>query len=180
MTVPMEVWTPLIVVHALAASYSVLLGLVQLIRRKGDRAHRLLGRVWVGTMVFTCVSSFGILSAGSFSPLHGLAAWTLFTVVFGVIMARRGRIKTHAFFMVASYLGLLGALVGVVAFPARRVPQLAMHQPLVFGIWLLIVATSVACVVFGIIAGGRRETDSAQDLVQHHRAATSGAERKES
>lgn len=175
----MEDWTPLIVVHVLAASYSVLFGLVQLIRRKGDRAHRLLGRIWVGAMVFTCVSSFGILSAGAFSPLHALAAWTLFTVVFSLIMARRGHIKTHAFFMVASYLGLLGALVGVVAFPARRVPQLAMHQPLVFGIWLLIVAASVACVVFGIIAGGRKKIVSTPDFAQHHRAATSGAERKE-
>lgn len=70
--------------------------------------------------------------------------------------------------------------LGVVAFPARRVPQLDMHQPLVFGIWLLIVAASVACVIFGIIAGGRRKTVSTPDFAQHHRAATSGAERKES
>lgn len=161
----METWTPPIVVHALAASYSALFGAVQLIRRKGDPAHRLLGRIWVATMVITCVSSFGIRSTGSFGPLHLLAAWTLGTVVLGPIMARRGHVKAHAFFMVASCLGLLGALVGVIALPARLLPQLAMHHPVLFGTWLLIVVASVACVVSGVIVAlspARRRVDQAQ------------------
>lgn len=175
-----DIWTPLIIVHALAASYSVLLGLVQLVRRKGDRPHRLLGRIWVGAMVFTCVSSFGILSAGSFSPLHALAAWTLFTVVFGLVMAQRGRIRIHACFMAASYLGLLGALVGVIALPSRRVPQLAIHQPVLFGVWLLIVAASVACVVFGTVTAGKREKLSPEGPPQQqHRHAPNVSTRKE-
>ena len=145
-------WSALIVIHAVCASYALLFGLVQLLRRKGDRPHRILGWVWVGTMAVALVTSFGILTiSGSFGILHGLSLFTSGTIAVGVIQARRRRIRSHRAFMIGSYLGLLGAFVGVLAVPARRIPQLAIHEPWLLGVFVLIVAASTAMTVLGVL-----------------------------
>ena len=42
--------SPVIQIHALFAFLALLLGAVQLFRKKGDTVHRALGRTWVGLM----------------------------------------------------------------------------------------------------------------------------------
>ncbi|WFR85411.1 DUF2306 domain-containing protein [Arthrobacter sp. Y-9] len=119
-------WTPLIILHVVCAGYGVVFGIIQLGRRKGDRPHRILGWIWVIAMALAIASSFGILTmTGTFGVLHGLSLFTACTVALGVIQARRGRMSSHRAFMAGSFLGLIGALVGVLAVPTRRVPQLA-------------------------------------------------------
>jgi uncharacterized membrane protein len=140
-------WSALIAMHALFASYALIFGAVQLLRRKGGRAHRLLGRTWVGAMLVALGTSFG---SGGFGILHGLSVFTIATITVGVVQARRGRIASHRSFMIGSYLGLLGAFVGVVAVPQRRIPQLALTQTPLFLLWLSIVAASAAAVVVGL------------------------------
>ncbi|WP_432988165.1 DUF2306 domain-containing protein [Dactylosporangium sp. CA-233914] len=118
--------------HAAAATISLLLGAYNLLRRaRGDRAHRLAGRVWVAAMYCTILSSFAIraLNPGHFSWIHGLSVFTFVTLSIGLWAAVTGRVRTHRRFMTGSYLGLLGAFAGAVVVPQRDIPQWIVHRP---------------------------------------------------
>ncbi|WP_285725703.1 DUF2306 domain-containing protein [Psychromicrobium xiongbiense] len=148
----MPLWTPLIILHAVAATVALMIGAVQLFRRKGDRPHRTLGRIWVIFMAIALLTSFGILTiTGGFGILHGLSVFTACTITIGVIQARRAKIPSHRAFMIGSYFGLLGALIGVVAVPTRRIPTLAVHEPLLLVLFLAILALATAATVIGIV-----------------------------
>src|SRR5699024_12088802 len=106
----METIPPVIVVHALAAGYVLLLGPLQILRRRRDLAHRLLGITWVAAMLAVCVSSFWIRPDG-FSWLHGLSTWTLVCMEVAIGAVRAGHVALHRGFMIGSYLGQLAAIV---------------------------------------------------------------------
>jgi hypothetical protein len=100
-------------------------------------------------MYWTVLSSFFIteLDPGHFSWIHGLSAFTFCTLTIGTWAAMRHRVRLHRQFMVGSYFGLVGAFVGAVAVPQRDVPQLVVHQPLVFGVALVAVVVAAVTVV---------------------------------
>src|SRR3954466_1225298 len=128
-----ESWTPLIGLHAAGATLAVVLGgYLVLRRRKGDLLHRRVGRIWLADMYWVAFSSFGIqrLSPGHFSWIHGLSAWTIFSLTMALWAAMRGRIESHRGWVVGSYFGLIGAGIAAMAFPTRLVPQTAIHHPL--------------------------------------------------
>lgn len=119
-------WNTLIVIHAVAASFAMVFGAVNIARRRrGDRPHRTIGWIWLGCMYFTAFSSFWIqqLRPGNFSWIHGLSAFTIVTLSLGLWNARRGNIRAHAGNMIGTYIGLWGAFIGVAAVPSRLVPQ---------------------------------------------------------
>lgn len=146
----MEPWTVLLVSHVAAASVCLPLGLYQLLRRpRGDRRHRQVGRAWAALMLWTAFSSFAIreIRDGSFSVLHALSVVTIVSVALGVSSARRGRIQAHRGQMTGAWLGLVGAFLGAVAVPDRRLPQLVVHDlPTALGALALIVAAAVGVV----------------------------------
>ena len=140
-------WNALIVVHALAASFALVFGAVNIVRRrKGDPPHRAIGRLWLGCMYFTATSSFWIqqLRPGSFSWIHGLSAFTIVTLSLGLWNARRGRVRAHAGNMIGTYLGLWGAFAGVVVVPSRLVPQAFQAS------WWAMGALTLAIVAVGL------------------------------
>lgn len=139
----METFTPIIVVHALAALFVLLLGPFQILRRRRDRAHRILGASWVAAMVVVCLSSFGIHD-GRFSWLHGLALWTLTCMVLAIAGIRRRNVPVHRGFMVGSYLGTLAAFAFAALIPARLIPRLLTSEPLVALTTVLAVGAAVA------------------------------------
>lgn len=97
--------------HVCSALLAALLTPFLFLRRKGDRTHKLLGRIWWGAMAITALSSFaitGIRLVGPFSPIHLLSLLTLFSLVQGVRYARAGKITGHK----QSMLGAMGGLVG--------------------------------------------------------------------
>ena len=94
----MDAFTPVITLHAVAALTAVLLGPVQILRRRRDRAHRVIGAVWVSAIVVTSVSSFWIAPDG-FSWLHGLAIWTLVCMIAAIVGIRRGSVPVHRGFI---------------------------------------------------------------------------------
>lgn len=154
--------------HAAGATVALLLGACNLLRRtRGDRAHRLAGRVWVAAMYWTILSSFAIrsLNPGHFSWIHGLSAFTFVTLTVGLWAALTGRVRTHRRFMTGSYLGLLGAFAGAVAVPARHIPQWIVHRP----VPLALGALGCALVAAAVILAGRRQRSPRTS------AATSGA-----
>jgi uncharacterized membrane protein len=98
------------ILHAIFASVAILMGGLQFARRKGDRRHRLSGRVYVAAMVLTALTSFFLTGmTGGFSFLHALSLVTLGTLVYTFLSLRRGEIVAHLYSMTYLYGGLLTA-----------------------------------------------------------------------
>lgn len=151
----MDAFTPVIILHAVAALVVLLLGPFQILRRRRDRAHRMLGAFWAVAMVATCVSSFWIMDRG-FSWLHGLSIWTLVCLVAAIVGIRSGNVEVHRGFMIGSYLGTLIAFAFATLVPARLIPQLLRGEPLIA---LLGVAAAVTVLVVTVLRAqptGRR------------------------
>ena len=116
-------------VHAIMAIIAVILGGIQLSMKKGGTIHKLLGRIWVGIMMFVAISSFFIHEIklwGAYSPIHLLSLWTIFILGVGVYYARVGNIKRHKQVMIATYFFAL-ILTGFFTLMPGRV----MHQILI-------------------------------------------------
>jgi len=124
-------WDVLTATHASAASVGLALGGYQLRRVKGDRVHVLLGWVWVVAMGFVTTSSFAIreLRHGQLSLLHVLSVVTLVSLLIGVVAIRLGNVVRHRGAMRGSWFGLIGAFIGAVAVPERRIPTFAVSDP---------------------------------------------------
>lgn len=146
----MNAWTWLLAAHAFTASTALPLGAYQLLRRvKGDRRHRLVGWTWVVAMTFVATSSFAIrdLRHGRLSLLHVLSVVTLVSLVAGIIQIRRGNIAGHRAAMRGSWLGLVGAFIGAVAVPSRRIPTFVVTDPGGVAVALLAVMATAATVI---------------------------------
>jgi uncharacterized membrane protein len=117
---------PLIALHALLAAMALVIGLAVLLRQKGTRSHKFLGRLWVAAMVGVAVCSFWIFEirrgAGP-SWIHILSVWTLVSLALAVWFIRRGNVRAHKAFMVGTFLGLAGAGLGAMA-PGRALSRL--------------------------------------------------------
>lgn len=136
-------WTLLIITHAVAASFSLIFGAWQLLRQKGTRSHKIIGRVWVACMYAVIATSFGIHTLnGGFTWLHGLSLLTFFTVSMGIYTIIKGNVKSHKAFMTGSYFGIVGAFIGVIAVPSRRIPQLFITDISTGLQWAAIIATA--------------------------------------
>ena len=100
-------WTVLISVHAVAASYALIFGAVNLLRRtKGGKVHRVIGRIWAAAMYVVVLTSFGIRTIdGGFNWLHGLSLLTFCTLSLGLWAAWQRRIRAHRSFLTGSYFG---------------------------------------------------------------------------
>lgn len=151
----MEHWNLLIALHALGATFAVCTGVIVLWRpRKGGRAHRRLGAVWMASMYWTALSSFGIreLHPGRFSWIHLLSLWTLVSLSVALWAAVTGRSRLHRRWVVGSYAGLLGAGIAAMSFPQRLAPQLLLHHPVTF---MAAVAVAAIAAVIAARAAGR-------------------------
>lgn len=165
-------WDPLILLHAISATYALVLGAFQIIRRRrGDRPHRIIGWSWVAAMAFVIASSFWIRTiTGGFGWLHALSLFTAGTVTLGIVAARRHNVKAHRSFMIGSYLGLLGALFGVLAVPERRIPETAIHYPGLFAVFVAAVVGTAAAGAWGVVRlAGRPAVRSRQEAAARRR-----------
>lgn len=123
-----------IILHLATVVPALLLGPVVLLRRKGDAAHKLLGRVWVCLMLVTAITSAFIRTPGAgiagtgFSFIHVFTVWTLINVPMAVAAARRGQIARHRGMMTGLYAGLV--IAGAFTFlPGRLLGTLAFGAP---------------------------------------------------
>ena len=95
--------------HLVTAVLAASLGVANLALTKGTLRHRVFGWTWIAVMLFLTLSSLGIreLRDGDFSWLHGLTLWTMFCMLVAIVSIRRGRVRTHAAFMIGTMSGLL-------------------------------------------------------------------------
>ena len=115
--------------HAIMAMIAIILGGIQLSMKKGGPIHKLLGRIWVGLMMFVAISSFFIHEIklwGAYSPIHLLSLWTIFILGVGIYYARVGNTKCHKQVMIATYFFAL-ILTGFFTLMPGRI----MHQILI-------------------------------------------------
>lgn len=156
----MEHWNVLLVSHVVAALFVLAIGPVQILRRRRDRVHRTMGYLWVAAMYYVCFSSFGIVSDGHFSWLHGLSAFTIVTVTLGLISAVRHNIPAHRGNMVGSYLGIAVAFGFAVGVPGRSIPLLLLADPGTAFFVAALVLLSVGVAYASLIRGDRKITVS--------------------
>ena len=97
--------------HLIAAVLVLGLGSANLALAKGNFRHRVFGWTWMGAMLGVTVSSFWIreLNEGSFSWLHGLSVWTLFCMAAAIFSIRKGRVRSHASWMIGTMIGTVVA-----------------------------------------------------------------------
>jgi len=100
-------------------------------------------------MGFVTTSSFAIreLRHGQLSLLHVLSVVTLASLIIGVVAIRRGNVRRHRGAMRGSWFGLIGAFIGAVAVPQRRIPTFAVTDT--GGATL--VALTILALTFGLI-----------------------------
>ncbi len=163
----------LIATHASAASVGLLLGGYQLMRVKGDRVHRVIGWIWVAAMLFVSTSSFAIreLRHGQLSLLHVLSVVTLVSLIIGVVAVRRGNVHRHRGAMRGSWFGLIGAFLGAVAVPQRRIPTFAVSDP----VGAFAASAAIVALTLGLIWLARRfdpHPASPSDLDTNRRRTT--------
>jgi uncharacterized membrane protein len=164
---------PLVIqVHAFCAMLALVLGAVQLFRRKGDRVHRALGASWVGLMAIVSLSSFLIWTIRLwwlFSPIHLISIFTLAMMVRGVMFARAGKIENHGrvmqylYFLALVVTGLLTLLPGRIMYHVVFGQDGPMAQKLlVFG------AVLAAAAVLSLGATLWRKTAAGKAFVETH------------
>jgi uncharacterized membrane protein len=99
-----------LVLHLASVIPAIPLGAYVLWRRKGDRLHRMLGRVWALLMLTAALSSFGLKGlTGGFSWIHILSIVIVVMIPRGIIQVMRQDIASHRRTMTLTYLGLVGA-----------------------------------------------------------------------
>ncbi len=114
--IPTNVW-----VHIATIGVALVLTPVMLLRRRGDRLHRMLGYIWVAAMALTAAISFDIrqIMGGSFSPIHALSLWTIIQVPLIVWRARQHDIVRHRSAVRGMVVGAL-LIAGFFTFPFGR------------------------------------------------------------
>lgn len=136
--------SPVLILHIVAALFALAVGPFNLVRRKRDRTHRMLGRTWVTAMVVTALTSFGIQQPfWALSGLHALSAWTIISLALGVVAIRRGNVRAHRGNMVGSYLGLWAAFLFAALVPTRTLSQVTAAAPLTVATTVLVILLAV-------------------------------------
>jgi uncharacterized membrane protein len=164
---------PLVIqVHAYCAMLALMLGALQLFRKKGDPVHRALGASWVALMAIVSLSSFLIWTIRLwwlFSPIHLISIFTLAMLVRGVMFARAGKIASHAktmqylYFLALVVTGLLTLLPGRIMYHVVFGQDGPMEQKLlVFG------AVLAAAAVLSVAATVWRKTPAGKAFVEAH------------
>ena len=121
-------------IHTIAATVALVIGLFIFFRPKATFLHRTLGYFYSFAMSIMLVTSFMVYQlTGSFNLLHIFAVISTATLMMGLYLAvtrPRGWLPRHYFWMCSSYLGLCGALVAEVGFRlfARYLMQLFHTQ----------------------------------------------------
>jgi uncharacterized membrane protein len=80
-----------LLIHLATVLPALPLGAYLLLRRKGDRLHRWLGRTWAALMVTTAISTFWLTGPnGQLSFIHIFSLVTFISIPRAVLAIRRG------------------------------------------------------------------------------------------
>ena len=118
-------FSPVIIVHVVAAVIALGLGALVFLRRKGTATHGWMGRAWAALMLVVAISSFWITGRdGEYSWIHGLSVFVTVAIPLAVYWAIRGNIKRHRGLMTGLYIGALIVAGGFSFTPDRLLGQM--------------------------------------------------------
>ena len=112
-----------LIIHLATILPALLLGAYVLIRRKGDRRHKLLGKIWIALMVTTAISVLWLGESWSFIHLFSLLVFI--SIPRAIWAIRSGNVIGHQRAMQGMYIGsvvagffamLPGRLLGTLVF----------------------------------------------------------------
>lgn len=148
--------SPLPLVHVASGSVALVAGAAVLLRRKGDRLHRMLGRVYGVGMLALNLTALGIYRLfDGFGPFHVAALISLGTVIAGVGAARRRRAgwrHRHYYWMTSSYVGLMAATASEIV---TRLPDAPFGASVVAASSLVLVLGAILVARFSPVAAVR-------------------------
>ena len=72
-----SIFTPLLILHIIAGATGLISGTINLIRRKGDKLHRLVGKIFVNTML---LAGFSAIALSILHPNYFLTIVGVFTI----------------------------------------------------------------------------------------------------
>lgn len=104
-----------IIIHLATVVPCLFIGGILLLRKKGDRPHKLMGRAYAVLMVVTAITSFWIgrpgtgIAGSGYSFIHAFSVLTLISIPWAVYAARTGNIDSHQGTMRGLYVGLIVA-----------------------------------------------------------------------
>jgi uncharacterized membrane protein len=116
-----QLFTPVILIHVIAALVALGLGALVFLRRKGTVTHGWMGRAWAVLMLVVAISSFWITGKdGQYSWIHGISVFVTIAIPYAVYFAMRGRIQRHRQLMTGLYIGGL-VVAGLFSFSPDRI-----------------------------------------------------------
>lgn len=113
--------------HTIGALLAVALTITILTMRKGTKAHKFMGRIWVFVMAMVALSSFrihGFNILWGYGPIHILSVFVLYKLVEGVLAIRKGNVAKHKRNMIGVAIGGLGVAGAFTFYPGRIMYQI--------------------------------------------------------
>jgi uncharacterized membrane protein len=123
-------YLPLAYAHLATVLPAFLIGTYMMIARKGDRFHRMLGKVYMGLMLSTATITLfmpavvGPKLLNHFGFIHIFSALALISVPQAYFAARSHNIKAHKSAMIGLYVGGLIIAGGFAFMPGRLLHSL--------------------------------------------------------
>ena len=113
----------IIVSHIILALLAVGFGTKNLISKKGDKTHKIIGWIWVILMFYVAISSYWIkeLNGGGYSWIHMLSIWTLISISLAIYFIRIRKVYLHKIFMVGTFIGLFVATNNPIKVPTINI-----------------------------------------------------------
>lgn len=131
--------------HTIVAFLSMLFGTMIVLKTKGTTLHKRLGYLYVICMLLLNISSFFIVNFGKFSFFHGLAVFSLITVLVGIIPTFL-RVKDWMYF---HFYALNWSVVGLYcAFWAELGTRFAKNSHQFW--WIVFLAMIITSVIGGV------------------------------
>jgi uncharacterized membrane protein len=118
-------YTQLAYLHLATVLPAFVLGAFQLLRRKGTRSHKFLGRIYMllmlatGFITLAMPAEVGPRLLNHFGFIHLFSFLAVFGVPIAYFAARSGYIRVHRFAMVGLYVGGI-LMAGAFAFSPGR------------------------------------------------------------
>lgn len=119
-------------IHVATVVPAALIGPYLFLSRKGSPRHRLVGKVWLGLMVASALSSFFIHTINlflGFSPIHLLSAYVLYGSWSAIRAARAHRIREHKLTVIGIYVGGIIIAGGFTLLPGRVMHEVLFTWP---------------------------------------------------
>lgn len=99
-------------IHIILGFLSLISGSLVMLQKKGNRKHRLIGRLYVISMLGLNLTSLGIYKLyDGWGFFHWMAIASLIPILAGYIAILYRNINAHYYFMSWSYIGLLCATI---------------------------------------------------------------------